>query len=41
MPIHISNLSFYDKNLDKGIRIGFRYSDNKKIRFNKSTGKDL
>ena len=41
MPIHISNLSFYDKNLDKGIRIGFRYSDNKKIRFNKSSGKDL
>ena len=41
MPIHISNLSFYDKNLDKGIRIGLRYSDNKKLRFNKSTGKDL
>ena len=41
MTIHISNLYFYDKNLDKGIRIGFRYSDNKKLRFNKSTGKDL
>ena len=41
MPIHISNLSFYDQTLDKGIRIGFRFSNNKKVRFNKSTGKDL
>ena len=40
-PIHISNLSFYDQTLDKGIRIGFRFSNNKKVRFNKSTGKDL
>tara|TARA_B100000242_G_C42636120_1_gene299360 strand:- start:114 stop:428 length:315 start_codon:yes stop_codon:yes gene_type:complete len=41
MPIHISNLSFYDNVSKKGIRIGFRFSNDKKVRFNKSTGKDL
>ena len=41
MPIHISNLSFYDNVSKKGIRLGFRFSNDKKVRFNKSTGKDL
>ena len=41
MPIHVSNLSFYDNVSKKGTRIGFRFSNNKKVRFNKSTGKDL
>ncbi len=39
MPIHISNLSFYDPSLKKGIRIGYKLENNKKIRINKSTGK--
>ena len=41
MPIHISNLSFYDSELKKGIRIGYKLENNKKIRINKSTGKEI
>ena len=29
MPIHISNLAFYDPELKKGIKIGYRLNDNK------------
>ena len=39
MPIHISNLSFYDPVLKKGIRIGYKLENNKKTRINKSSGK--
>jgi len=38
MPIHISNLSFYDPVLKKGIRIGYKLENNKKLRINKSSG---
>ena len=41
MPIHISNLAFYDSNLKKGIRIGFKFDKNKKLRINKSSGKEI
>ena len=41
MPIHISNLSFYDPDLKKGIRIGFKLEKNKKTRINKSSGKEI
>ena len=41
MPIHISNLSFYDSELKKGIRIGFKLEKNKKVRINKSSGKEI
>ena len=41
MPIHISNLSFYDPGLKKGIRIGYKLDKNKKARINKSTGKEI
>ena len=41
MPIHISNLSFYDSKLKKSVKIGFKFSDNKKIRFNKQTQKEI
>ena len=41
MPIHISNLSFYDPELKKGIKIGFKINNNKKIRINKSSGKEI
>ena len=42
MPIHISNLSFYDSKLNKGIRIGYKFDQkNNKIRINKNTGKAL
>ena len=41
MPIHISNLSFYDPELKKGIRIGYKLIKNKKTRVNKSSGKEI
>ena len=39
MPLHISNLSFYDPELKKGVRIGYKLNNDKKIRINKSSGK--
>ena len=40
MPIHISNLAYYDSALKKGVRLGFKFSDkNKKIRVNRESGK--
>ena len=42
MPIHISNLSFYDPALKKGIKIGFKINNNnKKVRIIKSSGKEI
>ena len=41
MPIHISNLSFYDAKKNKGVRIGFSMNNDKKIRINKSTGEEI
>ena len=41
MPIHISNLSFFDSSTDKPVRIGFKISKDKKIRINKASGKEI
>ena len=41
MPLHISNLSFYDPELKKGVRIGYKLNNDKKIRINKSSGKEI
>ena len=41
MPIHISNLAFYDPEIKKGIRIGYKLNNNKKVRINKSSGKEI
>ena len=42
MPIHISNLAFYDTALKKGVRVGFKFDQkNKKIRINKNSGKTI
>jgi len=41
MPLHISNLSFYDPELKKGVRIGYKLENSKKTRINKSSGKDI
>ncbi len=41
MPVHISNLSFYDSQLKKGVKIGYKFNDNKKLRINKSSGKEI
>ena len=41
MPIHISNLSFYDPELKRGTKISYKFNDNKKIRINKLSGKEI
>ncbi len=41
MPMHISNLLFYDPEAKKGIKIGYKFNDNKKLRINKLSGKEI
>ena len=41
MPLDISNLSFYDPEQKKGVRLGYKIINNKKVRFNKSSGKEI
>tara|TARA_B100001057_G_C22654867_1_gene873587 strand:- start:321 stop:635 length:315 start_codon:yes stop_codon:yes gene_type:complete len=41
MPLHISNLAFYDSDLKKGIKIGYKINNNKKSRINRSSGKEI
>ena len=42
MPIQISNLSYYDPLLKKGVRIGYKFNDKKeKIRVIRSSGKEI
>ena len=42
MPIHISNLNYFDSKSNKGVRIGFKLNkDGKKIRINKKTGTEI
>tara|TARA_B100000575_G_scaffold293329_1_gene304353 strand:+ start:6995 stop:7309 length:315 start_codon:yes stop_codon:yes gene_type:complete len=41
MPIHISNLAFFDSKLNKGVKIGFKVSNEKKIRINRKSGEEI
>ena len=41
MPIHVSNLSFFDAKLNRGIRVGYKINENKKTRINKSSGEEI
>ena len=41
MPIHISNLSYFDSNKKKGIKIGYKILKDKKVRINRSSGKEI
>ena len=42
MPLHISNVSFFDAENNKGVKIGFNFNkDGKKVRINKKTGKEI
>ena len=42
MPIHISNVAFYDSKANKGVRVGYSIcKDGKKIRINKKSGKEI
>ncbi len=39
MPLHISNVSYYDAEKKKGVRVGFKIDKDKKVRFNKNNNK--
>ena len=41
MPLHISNLSFYDPELKKGVKLGYKLSNDKKVRINRSSNKEI
>ncbi len=41
MPIHISNLAFFDSSLNKGVKIGFSLKKDKKIRIIKTSNKEI
>ena len=41
MPVHISNLSFYDSESKKPVKIGYKIDNNKKIRIIKTSGKEI
>ena len=42
MPIHISNLAYYDTALKRGVKIGYKFlNKGKKIRYNKQTQKEI
>ena len=42
MPLHVSNVAFYDSASKKGIRVGYSFTkDGKKIRINKKSGKEI
>tara|TARA_B000000475_G_scaffold209121_1_gene171144 strand:+ start:254 stop:571 length:318 start_codon:yes stop_codon:yes gene_type:complete len=42
MPLHVSNVAFYDPSSKKGVRVGYTFDkDNKKMRINKKSGKEI
>ena len=42
MPLHVSNVAFFDIKTSKGIRVGYNFNkDGKKIRINKKSGKEI
>ena len=42
MPLHVSNVAFYDPSSKKGIRVAYTINkDGKKMRINKKSGKEI
>ena len=41
MPIQISNIAYFDAKSNKPVKIGFKISKDKKVRFNKNSGKEI
>ena len=41
MPIQLSNLAFFDNEINKGIKIGYKFINNKKVRINRKSGKEI
>lgn len=40
-PIHVSNVMYFDSASGKATRIGYKYEDGKKVRYAKSSGKNI
>lgn len=40
-PIHVSNVAFYDSKAKSAVKIGYKLTDDGKVRVNKKTGADL
>ena len=42
MPLHVSNVAFFDPKSNKGTRVGFSFNkEGKKIRINKKSGEEI
>ncbi|EFM38347.1 ribosomal protein L24 [[Eubacterium] yurii subsp. margaretiae ATCC 43715] len=41
MPIHVSNVMYYDSKSGKGTRIGYELKDGKKVRVAKKSGEQI
>ena len=41
MPIHISNLAYFDAQLNKGIKLGYKIIKDKKVRINRKSGEEV
>lgn len=40
-PIHVSNVMYFDSASGKATRIGYKFEDGKKVRYAKSSGKNI
>lgn len=40
-PIDVSNVMYYDQATGKGTRIGYRFEDGEKVRYNKKSGETI
>ncbi|MBQ9912224.1 MAG: 50S ribosomal protein L24 [Firmicutes bacterium] len=40
-PIDVSNVMYYDKKAGKGVRIGYKFENGRKIRISKATGQAI
>jgi 50S ribosomal protein L24 len=41
MPIHVSNVMYYDAKSGKGTRLGYKIVDGKKVRIAKKSGEQI
>lgn len=41
VPIHVSNVMYYDAKTGKGTRVGYKFVDGKKVRISKKSGEQI
>ena len=41
MPIHVSNVMYYDTKAKKAVKIGYKFDGDKKVRVDRKTGKEI